>query len=171
MRRLLALSLLVSSLAYAGAAGLTAPAALAAGSTGTVATTTPAAATTPAVTTTPAVSNNVPPPSFGLSNAQQNAAATQTPQVAPTPVASTTTSSGGLSGLDAILIAIVAVLVLGGIAFWVWFDSRSQAARVGHGNPDEPLYGARAHSGSKTPHKQRKLKPAERKRRKRGRAR
>jgi hypothetical protein len=33
------------------------------------------------------------------------------------------------------------------------------------------MFGQRAHSGSKTPHKARKLTPAERKRRKRGRAR
>ncbi len=153
MRRLLALSLLISSLACGCVAGLAAPAALAAGST--------TASTTPAVA----------PPSLNLNNATQNAAGVSTPAVETIPATTTTSSSSGLSGLDALIIAIVAVLVLGGIAFWVWYDSRRTAARVGHGAHEEPTYGARAHSGSKTPYKQRKLKPAERKRRKRGRAR
>ncbi|HEX3801824.1 MAG TPA: hypothetical protein VHV75_03190 [Solirubrobacteraceae bacterium] len=159
MRRLLALSLLVSSLACACAAGLTAPAALAAASTSTAAATTPAAAT------------SAPQPSLNLSNAEQNAAGVSTPSVVTVPATTTTSSSSGLSGVDSLLIAIIAVLVLGGIAFYVWFDSRRSAARVGHGRSDDSLYGERAHSGSKTPHKPRKLKPAERKRRKRGRAR
>ena len=67
--------------------------------------------------------------------------------------------------------ALVAVLVLGGIAFWVWYDARAQAAQVGHGGGHDSIFGERAHPGSKAPRKPRKLKPAERKRRKRGRAR
>jgi hypothetical protein len=167
MRRLFALSLLISSLACAGAAGLTAPAAFAAAatSTGAASTTTPAASTAPVASTTPAI----PQPSLNLSNAEQSAAGVSTPQ--QTVPVTTTTSSGGLSGLDALIIAIVAVLVLVGIAFGVWLDARRSAARVGHGHTDDSLYGERAHSGSKAPHKPRKLKPAERKRRKRGRAR
>ena len=140
MRRLLALSLLISSLACGCAAGLTAPAALAAGSTST-------AATTPAATTPAA-------PSFGLSNAEQNAASANTNTVAPV---TTTSSSGGLSGLDAVIIGIVGVVVLFGIAFWVWRDARGHAARVGHGADSESMFGKRAHSGSKAPPKARKL--------------
>jgi hypothetical protein len=158
MRRLLALSLLISTLAYCCAAGLTAPAALAAGSTSTAATTTPAT-TTPATTT----------PGFGLSNAQQNAVAPNTNNVAP---ATTSSGSGGLSGADAFIIGIVGVAVLFGIAFFVWRDARGHAARIGHGGAaSESMFGKRAHAGSKAPPKARKLTAAERKRRKRGRAR
>ncbi len=162
MRRLLALSLLISSLACCCAAGLTASAALAAGSTSTAATTTPAT-TTPA-TTTPATTT----PGFGLSNAQQNAVSPSTNNVAP---ATTTSGSGGLSGADAFIIGIVGVAVLFGIAFFVWRDARSHAARVGHGADSDSMFGKRAHAGSKAPPKARKLTAAERKRRKRGRAR
>jgi hypothetical protein len=71
-----------------------------------------------------------------------------------------------------VIIAIVAVILLGGIAFWVWYDARGHAARVGHGSSgSDTMFGRRAHPGSKAPAKPRKLKPAERKRRKRGRAR
>jgi hypothetical protein len=158
-RRLLALSLLLSSLAFGCAAaglGLAAPAALAAGT-----------ASTAAVSTTPAVT----PPSLNLNNATQNAAGVSTPAVEETIPATTTTSSGsGLSGLDALIIAIVAALVLGGIAFWVWYDARRTASHIRHHADDDSMF-ARAHAGSKAAPKQRKLKPAERKRRKRGRAR
>ena len=153
MRRLLALSLLISALACCCAVGLTAPAALAAGSTSTAATTTPATISTP---------------SFGLGNAEQNAASPNTPAVAPV---TTTSGSGGLSSLDAFIIGLVGVAVLFGIAFWVWRDARGHAARVGHGTDSESMFGKRAHSGSKAPHKARKLTAAERKRRRRGRAR
>jgi hypothetical protein len=149
MRRLLALSLLICSL---GCAGLVAPVALAAGSGS-------------------ASSANEPQPSFGLSNAEQGAVTQSTPQVVSVPASdTTTTSSGGLSGADALIIAIVAALLLGGIAFWVWYDSRGRVAHLRHGTQEDPMF-ARAHAGSKAPQKSRKLKPAERKRRKRGRAR
>jgi hypothetical protein len=149
MRRLLALSLLITSLACGCAAGLAAPAALAAGSSGTP--------------TTPATD-----PNFGLSSG----GAATTPQVTTTPAAatSTTSTSGGLSSLDGIVIGAVVLLLLGGVASWIWYDSRGHATRVGHGR-DDAMFGQRAHAGSKTPHKPRKLAPAERKRRKRGRAR
>jgi hypothetical protein len=142
MRRLLALSLLISSLACAGAAGLAAPAALAAGST-------------------------TPLPSFGVSS---GGAATTPAVTTATPVTTTASSSGGLSSLDGVIIGVVVALLLGGVAFWIWYDARGHVARVGHGG-DDALFGQRAHAGSKTPRKARKLKPAERKRRKRGRAR
>ena len=167
MRRLLVLPVLIAAL-LGGivVVGLDAPAALAAGSTATTgasATATSSAPSTGASSSAGALSN----PSLNLSNAEQNAAAGNTTPAAPV---TSSTSSGGLSGSDAVLIAVVAVLVLSGIAFFVWRDSRRHAAQIGHGH-EEPMYGARAHSGSKTPHKARKLKPAERKRRKRGKAR
>ena len=150
MRRLLALSLLVSSLACGCAAGLVAPAAFAAGST------TPLAGAT-----------GVTQPSFGLSSG----GATTTPTATTaTPVTTTTSSSGSLSTLDGVIIGVVVALLLGGVAFWIWYDARGHVARVGRGG-DEALFGQRAHAGSKAPRKPRKPKPAERKRRKRGRAR
>lgn len=148
MRRLLALSLLISSLACGCAAGLAAPAALAAGSQG--------------------ATGSGSAPSFGITSG----GAATTPQIQTTVTPSTTTSSSGgsLSGSDGIIIAIVAALVLGGIAFFIWRDAGRHAGRAGR-DGDEALFGQRAHAGSKAPPKPRKLKPAERKRRKRGRAR
>jgi hypothetical protein len=143
MRRLLALSFLISSLACGCAAGLAAPASLAAGSSATT------------------------QPSFSLTSP---GASSTPPTTTPTPVTTTSASSGGLSGLDGVIIAVVAVVVLGGIAFWVWYDARGHLARIGHGHEDS-LFGQRAHAGSKAARKQRKLTPAERRRRKRGRAR
>ncbi|MDE3133540.1 MAG: hypothetical protein KGL15_05700 [Acidobacteriota bacterium] len=143
MRRLLTLSLLISSIACCCAAGLAAPAALAAGSGATT------------------------QPNFSLTNG----GAAPTPQTTTASAATTaSSSSSGLSGADAAIIAVVGVLVLGGLAFWIWYDARGHAARVGHGH-DDGLFGQRAHAGSKAPRKPRKLTLAERKRRKRGRAR
>jgi hypothetical protein len=140
MRRLLALTLLISSLACGCAAGLAAPAALAAGGASTA-----------------------------LSFSLTSGGASSTPQTTTVaPVTTTSSSSGGLSSLDAAIIAVVAALLLGGVAFWIWYDARGHAARAGH---EESMFSQRAHAGSKTPHKPRKLTPAERKRRKRGRAR
>ncbi len=86
----------------------------------------------------------------------------------PAPVTTTSSSSGSLSSLDAVIIAIVVALLLGGVCFYIWHDARGHASRVGR---EDPLFGQRAHAGSKAPRKQRKLTPAERKRRRRGRAR
>jgi hypothetical protein len=92
------------------------------------------------------------------------------PQVptAPTPtVANTNTTGGGLTGTDAVLIAIGALIVLGGISFFIWYDARRRApvrqrtAAATAGGP----------GGSRPKPKPRKLSPAERRRRKRGKAR
>ncbi|HWE58858.1 MAG TPA: hypothetical protein VG228_04115 [Solirubrobacteraceae bacterium] len=157
MRRLIALSFLLSSLACGCAAGLAAPAALATGSQGVTVSTN--ALTSPSSNT----------PGFGITSG--GAATTPQIQTTPAPVTSTSSSSGGLSALDGVIIAVVVALVLGGIALWIWYDARGHTARVGHGRGDDALFGQRAHAGSKAPHRQRKLTPAERKRRKRGRAR
>ena len=81
----------------------------------------------------------------------------------------TSSSDSGLNGTSAIAIAIGALVVLGGISFFIWRDARKRApvrraaaAIAGDG---------RARAGSKARPKPRKLSPAERKRRKRGRAR
>jgi hypothetical protein len=89
------------------------------------------------------------------------------------PAISNTNTNGsdtGLSGSGAIAIAIGAVAVLGGISFFIWRDARKRApirraAAATAGGDD------RSRAGSKSRAKQRKLSPAERKRRKRGRAR
>jgi hypothetical protein len=82
---------------------------------------------------------------------------------------STTGSSGGsgLSGSAAILIAVGAIALLAGIAFFIWRDARRRAP-VRHAHATTGVGG---HPGSKRPIKPRKLSPAERRRRKRGRAR
>ncbi len=169
MRRLLAVPFLIAALLGSGAvlAALQAPPALAAGGTATTAGSSTATSSGTS-TGASAGSNLLPNSSLDLSNAAQNAAAGNTTTAVP--VTSSTSSSGGISGSDAILIAVIAVLLLGGIAFFVWRDSRRHAAQIGHDH-EEPMYGARSHPGSKTPHRPRKLKPAERKRRKRGKAR
>lgn len=84
------------------------------------------------------------------------------------PVTTTSTGSGSLSGTDAVVIGIGAVLILGGISFYIWRDARRRApvrqraaTAAAGGDP-----GAR-----QRPQKARKLSPAERRRRKRGRAR
>jgi hypothetical protein len=93
---------------------------------------------------------------------------------APTPTAinPTTTAAPGSSGLGggaAIGIAIGAVLLLTGISFFIWRDARRRAPLKHHAAHADAGVGAR--SGSKRPPKPRKLSAAERKRRKRGRAR
>jgi hypothetical protein len=87
-----------------------------------------------------------------------------TPTVTPT----ASTSGGGLSGTDGIAIGIGALLVLGGISFFIWRDARKRA-------PVRQRPATAAAGGGTGPRqrqqKPRKLSPAERKRRKRGKAR
>jgi hypothetical protein len=112
----------------------------------------------------------IPVPSTGSNALSPGLPVSPTPSTsaAPTVVqnASTSTSgASGLSGSSALFIAIGAIVVLGGISFFIWRDARRRApARGGEG------YEIRR-SGSKPPPKPRKLSPAERRRRKRGRAR
>jgi hypothetical protein len=91
-------------------------------------------------------------------------ASSATPTVIQTS-ATNTSGSSSLSGSGVLFIAIGAIVVLGGISFFIWRDARRRApARGGEGYEIH-------RSGSKRPPKPRKLSPAERKRRKRGRAR
>lgn len=79
----------------------------------------------------------------------------------------TSTTGGGLTGTDGVAIGIGAVLVLGGISFFIWRDARKRAPVRQHAT-------AAAGGGAgprQRPQKSRKLSPAERKRRKRGKAR
>jgi hypothetical protein len=119
-----------------------------------------------AQSTTPAT----PAPTAPPSGATPTPGAVQTPgatsQVPVTPGTSGSTG-GGLSGTDALLIALGAVIVLGGISFYIWRDARKRApARA-----VAATAGVGSRSGSKPRPKPRKLSPAERRRRKRGRAR
>ncbi len=144
MRRTSALWFVTSSLACGCATGLAAPAALAAGSTGTTT-----------------------QPSFNLNSAAQNAL---TPVTTVPASGTSTTSSTGLSKLDGFIIAGVALVLLVGIAVFVRSDARNHLSHIRHGNREDAMF-ATAHSASKAQKKTRKLTPAERKRRKRGKAR
>jgi hypothetical protein len=122
-----------------------------------------AAATTPApVTPLPGSSSN--PLSPGIPASPATPATSSTPTVIQNSSASTTGGSTFSSG-SALLIAIGAVVLLGGISFFIWRDARRRAPqRGGEG------YEIRR-SGTKRAPKPRKPSAAERKRRKRGRAR
>lgn len=139
------------------------PSAAAAASSTAAATTAP-----PATAVTPSLGgqgSNPLTPGFP----QPSVSIPTTTTVAPTVSATTSGASGsGLTGNSAIIIAIGALIVLGGISFYIWRDARRRAPVRAHaaGPIDE---GRRA--GSKAKPKPRKLSPAERKRRKRGRAR
>jgi hypothetical protein len=164
MSRRFALVLTICSLALGGTAGLGAPAALAAGSATTAA---------GASTSSTASQASNPTANFSLGNAESNATSqTNTTAANNSSSATSTGSSGGLSGFDAVLIGVIVVLVLVGISFWVWYDARSNVAQLRHGGgtASDPMF-SRSHPGSKAASKPRKPKPAERKRRKRGRAR
>ena len=97
----------------------------------------------------------------------------QTPTQAPPTVIQTSSNpasspGGGLSSGAAVAIGVGALAILLGIAGFIWYDARRRApvrrrtaeATAGGSSP-----------GSKRAPKSRKLSPAERKRRKRGRAR
>ncbi len=100
----------------------------------------------------------------------------------PQPTVSTTTSAaqtistsatagGGsaFTGNSAVIIGIGAIVVLGGISLFIWRDARKRAP-VRH-RPGESPDGSGPRYGTKQRAKPRKLSPAERRRRKRGRAR
>lgn len=137
--------------------GLPVPAAVAAGKPTATAASSPTAA-----------SSSTSPPLNGVSPL----APTPTPTTTtPTVAAQTTTAGPGsnsLSTASALAIAIGAMVLIGGISFFIWRDARRRAP-VRAGDPLAAGEGRR--SGSKPPPKPRKLSPAERKRRKRGRAR
>jgi hypothetical protein len=129
----------------------------------------------------PGVALAAPPPSSALTSSgpspltpgvpQSPAPTTPTPTPAPTVVNPTTTTSGdsGLSGPTALIIAVGALIILAGISFYIWHDARRRAPVRHRTAAAEAEGGPRA--GSKARTKQRKLSPAERRRRKRGRAR
>jgi hypothetical protein len=88
----------------------------------------------------------------------------------PTIVNTSTTSTGGssLGGGSVVAIAIGAIVLLGGISLFIWRDARRRAPVR---RPAVATSGDGSRSGSRQRAKPRKLSPAERRRRKRGRAR
>ena len=83
----------------------------------------------------------------------------------------TVSTAGGstLSGSSATAIAIGALVVLAGISLFIWRDARKRAPVSRRAAADDGLDGRR--TGSKAKPKSRKPSPAERRRRKRGKAR
>jgi hypothetical protein len=100
---------------------------------------------------------------------QSAATVPTTTTVTPTVTTTDTGGDSGLNGTGAIAIAVGALIILGGISFFIWRDARKRApvrrAAAATAGAD-----GRSRTGSKTRGKPRKLSPAERKRRKRGRA-
>ncbi len=93
-----------------------------------------------------------------------------TTTAAPTISTSGTAGSGSaFTGNSALIIGIGALVVLGGISLYIWRDARKRAP-VRH-RPGESPDGSGPRYGTKPRAKPRKLSPAERRRRKRGRAR
>jgi hypothetical protein len=147
--------------ALLGAALMLPPAAGAASSTAATTAAPPATAVTP-----PLAGQGSNPLSPGFP--QPSVSIPTTTTATPTVTGTTSAGSGsGLTGNSAIIIAIGAFVVLGGISFYIWRDARRRAPARAHAGPIDE--GRRA--GSKARPKPRKLSPAERKRRKRGRAR
>ena len=99
-----------------------------------------------------------------------SAPTTTAPPVAPLTTSATSGGGSGLSGSSAIIIAIGALVVLGGISLFIWRDARRRAP-VKHRADAAALAGDGRRKGSKQRAKPRKLSAAERRRRKRGRAR
>jgi hypothetical protein len=130
------------------------------------------AATTPGVTTPGATTPGVATNAFGGANPISPVPTTTTSATSAVVATSSTATSGGssLSTGSALAIAVGAFAVLGGISFFIWRDARRRApVRSRSAEPGAAGNGRRA--GSKPPPKPRKLSPAERRRRKRGRAR
>jgi hypothetical protein len=109
--------------------------------------------------------NTTSPFSPGIPQSQAQQPTTTT---AP-PVITTTTSSGGaLSGSSAVAIGIGALVVLAAISLFIWRDARRRAPV--RQRAAALAAGEAGRTGSKPRPKPRKLSPAERRRRKRGRA-
>ncbi len=120
----------------------------------------------PAVAAAQSPTTNPLAPSFP----QPTVSTPTTTTVAPT-VSTSATAGGGsaFSGSSAIIIAIGALVVLGGIALYIARDARRRAPK-GH-RLTAPIDAEGRRAGSKPRPKPRKLSQAEKRRRKRGRAR
>jgi hypothetical protein len=104
------------------------------------------------------------PLSPGIPQSTPSVTTTATPTI--TNVTTSSSGSSGLSSGSAIAIVVGALVILGGIAIFIWRDARRRApTRHRAATP------AAGNTVSKPRTKPRKLSPAERRRRKRGRAR
>jgi hypothetical protein len=120
---------------------------------------------------------SVPVPGGGTSGSPFSPGVPQSTGAAPTtatapaiaPTVSTTSTGGGLSGSNAVIIGVGAIIVLVGISLFIWRDARRRAP-VRHRAATEAATAA-SRAAAKARAKPRKLSPAERRRRKRGRAR
>ena len=119
----------------------------------------------------PAVAGAQSPSSPLAPGFPQPSVSTSTTTTAVPTVQTTATAGGGsgFSGSSAIIIAIGALVVLGGISFFIWRDARRRAPK-GH-RTLAPIDAEGKRAGSKARPKPRKLSAAEKRRRKRGRAR
>ncbi len=95
---------------------------------------------------------------------------TVTPTVAAPTTQTPTAGSSTLSGTNAIAIAIGALVLIAAIGGFIWYDARRRAP-VRHRAAAATAGGSGGRPGSKPKGKPRKLSPAEKRRRKRGRAR
>jgi len=147
------------------AAALPAPAALAKKpSSGAQTTSTVTAAATSTVPVAPVGAGSNPlSPGVPISPSEIPTTTTTTPQIVTT---APTSGSSGLSGGTALAIAIGAIVVLVGISLFIWRDARRRAPT----RQRSAAATAGGRTGSKPRTKPRKLSPAERRRRKRGRA-
>jgi len=112
------------------------------------------------------------PPSNPLSPAfPQPTVQTQTTTTSVSTIQTSATAGSGsaFSGSSALFIAIGAVVVLGGISYFIWRDARKHAPK-GH-RLVAPIDAEGRRAGSKPRPKPRKLSQTEKRRRKRGRAR
>lgn len=130
----------------------------------------PAGAQAAGTASTPSVlPGNTSPFSPGVP-APAPATPTQTATAPPIITTTNTTSNGSFSAADGLIIAAGVVLVFGGIAFYVWWDSRKTAGGLRHAGPVGSGMASGVRSGSKPQHKPRKLSAQEKRRRKRGQA-
>jgi hypothetical protein len=133
----------------------------AASPTATAASSPTATAAAPTVTTNP-LSGGISPLS--------PVPTTTTPTTVITNATTAAPGSSSISSASVIAIAVGAVIVLGGISVFIWRDARRRAPVATRPSRAGPSGDGRR-AGSKPPAKPRKPSPAERRRRKRGRAR
>lgn len=126
-----------------------------------------AAAGSSGAASTPSLNGSTGSP-FSPGVPQSQAPPNSTPATPSLPsTTSTSSSDSGLSGTDAIAIAIGAIVVLTAISLFIWRDARRRAPVRRRAVAAD----ATGRAGAKQRVKPRKLSPAERRRRKRGRAR
>jgi hypothetical protein len=120
----------------------------------------------PAVATAQSPATNPFSPGFPQPSVSTETTTTAVPTISTTATAG---SGSAFSGNGAIIIAIGAIVVLGGISLFIWRDARKRAPV--HQRAAAAATGSGGRQGSKQRGKPRKLSPAERRRRKRGQAR